>query len=130
MNQDQIEQILKLSCDERYDYSLVDMVDSKEIWILINGDDQFLKLFSEEEDIEYLPIWPAEDFAKAYASDLNEGLIPKSIALPHFLNKWIPGLQRDGLQVNVFPSSMDDSSWIMPADELRDDLKNELSNQV
>ncbi len=130
MNQDQIEQILKLSCDERYDYSLVDMVDNKEIWILINDDDQFLKLFSEEEDIEYLPIWPAEDFAREYANHLNEGLTPKSIALPHFLNKWIPGLQRDGLQVNVFPSAMDDSSWIMPPDELRDDLKDELSNQM
>ncbi|MBU6954581.1 MULTISPECIES: DUF2750 domain-containing protein [unclassified Hahella] len=130
MNQDQIEQILQLTCDERYDYSLMNMVDSKEVWILINDDNQFLKLFSEEEDFEYLPIWPAEEFAREYANDLGEKLTPKSIALPHFLNKWIPGLQQDGLHVNVFPALMDDSSWIMPPDELRDELKNELSNQM
>ncbi|WP_020408306.1 DUF2750 domain-containing protein [Hahella ganghwensis] len=128
MNQNDLNNILGLNCEERFDYFLMDVVESKDIWILVNEDDCFLKLYSEEEDLEYLPVWPSKDFASHYASETDKALSPKSISLPHFLNKWIPGLKRDELFISVFPTATDTSIWMMSPDELNEELKNELSN--
>ncbi|GAA5523700.1 hypothetical protein Maes01_00249 [Microbulbifer aestuariivivens] len=126
MANEELETILNLSCEDRYDYFLDLVGEEREIWILINSDEHFLKLHSDEKGApDYLPIWPTADFAAHYAS-ADADLTPKSVALPQFLNKWLPGLDRDGIDVGVFPGA-DDSVWIMEAAELERDLREELS---
>lgn len=116
----------ELSCEERYDHSLSEIVEERELWILINASNEFLKIFAQAEDFEYLPIWPSLAEAQAYAGD-DSSLSPKSISLPEFQKRWVPGLTRDGLEVGVFPGR-DHSVWLMQAEELKQDIQDELAN--
>lgn len=126
MSKDELQAILALSTEDRYEVFLDLTGEEREIWILVNSEQHFLKLHADEQGgFEYLPVWPATDFAAAYAGD-DSGLSPKSIALPQFLKKWLPGLERDGIEVGVFPGP-DGSVWITEPAELEKDLRDELS---
>lgn len=87
----------------------------------------FLKIYSEDENFDYLPIWSNKELASAYAKDSTEPLKPKEISLPEFLKKWIAGLEKDDLMVGVFPTLSDKTVWIMEPGELKDDINDELA---
>lgn len=125
MNNNQLEDILELDGEERYDYFLSQVLEEREIWILINADNRFLKIESEDDDVAYLPVWPSSDFAADYAKG-SDDLSPKSISLPDFFRKWVPGLTKDGVDIGVFPGS-DETVWITEPQELKNDLQDELS---
>ncbi|WP_346837064.1 DUF2750 domain-containing protein [Microbulbifer sp. SAOS-129_SWC] len=126
MSKEELQAILELSTEDRYEVFLDLVGDEREVWILINPEQHFLKLHAEEQgDIEYLPVWPAAEFAAAYAGD-DSDLAPKSIALPQFLKKWLSGLERDGIEIGVFPGP-DGSVWITEPKDLEQDLRDELS---
>jgi len=126
MNNDELKSLVSLDCEERYDYCLSQVIEEKEFWILVNEDRQFLKIFVEEEGYEYLPIWPSSELAIDYCQDSKE-LQPKSISLPEFFKKWVPGLKKDNLEIGVFPGS-DTTVWITEPSELMNELQDELSN--
>lgn len=123
---DQLKQILELNGEERYDYFLSEVAEEREIWILVNTGNQFLKIVSDEEGVAYLPVWPGSAYAADYAKGSDE-LSPKSISLPDFFKKWVPGLTRDGLEVGVFPG-LGDPLWITEPEELKRDLQDEISS--
>mgnify|MGYP000078831389 FL=1 len=125
MSDDQLKEILNLGCEERYDYFLSKVGEDKEIWILVNGDNQFLKIYAEDDSFEYLPVWPELDFATEYSKDTQD-LSPKSISLPEFFKKWIPGLKKDGVDIGVFPG-LEDELWVMEPSELKNDIQDEIS---
>lgn len=126
MSREQQQATLELSTEERYEIFLDLVGEEREIWILVNSEQHFLRLHTDEQGgLEYLPVWPTADFAAAYAAD-DSDLKPKSIALPQFLNKWITGLERDGIEVGVFPGP-DGNVWITEPSELEQDLRDELS---
>ncbi|SFR53978.1 Protein of unknown function [Marinobacter daqiaonensis] len=126
MTDDQLQSVLELNGEERYDYFLSQVIEDREIWILVNTDNRFLKIVSEDSDIEYVPVWPTADFAAQYGVG-SDDLSPKSISLPDFFRKWVPGLSKDGLEVGVFPG-LDDTLWITEPEELKRDLQEDLSN--
>ena len=128
MNDQDIAQLLSSESEERYDFFLANLVEEKEVWILINDNNEFLKVFAQEEDFEYLPVWPNIELAKHYAKT-GAGLTPKSIALPDFIGKWVKGLKRDDLEVGIIPAP-DGSIWVMSAEELKNDIQDELSNML
>jgi hypothetical protein len=111
--------------EERYDYFLSEVVEEREIWILVNAENHFLKIVSEEDGVSYLPVWPGAGFAADYA-DASADLSPKSISLPDFFKKWVPGLSRDGLEIGVLPGA-DGELWITEPEELKSDLQEILS---
>jgi hypothetical protein len=123
MNNDQFKHVLEMNGEERFDYFLSKVVEDREIWILVNAENRFLKMVAEDGGYEYLPVWPNSDFARAYTKD-SDGLVPKSISLPEFFKKWVPGLEKDGLEIGVFPGS-DKTLWITGPSELKDDLQND-----
>lgn len=126
MSNDDLNAILELDCEARFEYFLDVVGEEREVWILINSEEHFLKLHSEDQGgFEYLPLWPSSEFAEAYASAESE-LKPHSIPLPQFLNRWLPGLAKDGIEVGVFPGA-DNSVWITEPDDLQQDLRDELS---
>ncbi|MBY6191406.1 DUF2750 domain-containing protein [Microbulbifer agarilyticus] len=130
MSNDHLQSVLAQTAEERFEYFLDAVGEEREIWILINSDEHFLKLHGEEDGgFEYLPIWPSSDFAEHYsqncAEDSND-LTPKSIPLPQFLNRWLPGLNKDGIEVGVFPGA-DNSVWISEPKDLEQDLRDELT---
>jgi len=125
MSDDQLKEILNLGCEERYDYFLSKVGEDKEIWILVNKESQFLKIFAEDDSFEYLPVWPELDFATEYSKDTQD-LSPKSISLPEFFKKWVPGLKKDSVDIGVFPG-LEDELWVMEPSELKNDLQDEIS---
>jgi hypothetical protein len=125
MSNDPLIQYLEMDGEERYDYFLDAVVEEREVWILVNGDNHFLKIVSEEDSVSYLPVWPAEAFAVDYAKGTGD-LAPKAISLPDFFKKWVPGLTRDGVEVGVFPGAQSEL-WITAPEELQRDLKEVLS---
>ncbi|MAM87899.1 DUF2750 domain-containing protein [Allohahella sp. A8] len=125
MTSDEMTSVLEAGCEDRYDYFLSAVAENRDIWILVNGNQQFLKIYDEDDGIEYLPVWPDRTFAAAYGDDAS-GLEPKSISLPEFFKKWIDGLTRDGLQVGVFPGS-DATVWMLTPSELKNDLQEAMS---
>lgn len=124
-NKDLAEQ-LGMDGEERYDFFLTRVAEKREIWILVNADNRFLKISSEDDGVEYLPVWPDAEFARDYASDASD-LSPLSISLPDFFRKWVPGLTKDGLEVGVFPG-LDKTLWITEAQELKQDLQDVMSD--
>lgn len=125
MSDNALTEILEMDGEERYDYFLDAVVEERELWILVNADNHFLKIVSEEDGVSYLPVWPDEAFAADYAQN-DGGLSPKAISLPDFFKKWVPGLTRDGLEVGVFPGAQGEL-WITGPEELKQDLQEVLS---
>lgn len=125
MSNEQLTSVLEMSGEERYDYFLSQVLEDREIWILINSENRFLSIVSDDDGLAHLPVWPSSDFAVEYARG-SDDLTPKSLSLPDFFRKWVPGLSKDGLQVGVFPGA-DQTLWITEADELKKDLQAELS---
>ncbi|WP_226665072.1 DUF2750 domain-containing protein [Microbulbifer aggregans] len=126
MTTEELQAIFALDCEARYEYFLDLAGEEREVWILINSEEHFLKLHAEDQGgFEYLPIWPSAAFAEAYAAD-DSDLAAKSIPLPQFLNRWLPGLDKDDIEVGVFPG-LDKSVWITEPTELEKDLRDELS---
>ena len=126
MSDQNIDHMLEQTCEERYEYFLDAVGEEREIWILINSEQHFLKLHSDEDGgYEYLPVWPTQEFAEAYATS-DSDLKPKSIPLPQFLNRWLPGLNKDSIEVGVFPGA-DNSVWITEPTDLEQDLRDTLS---
>ncbi len=121
-NQD-LKQILEQDGEERFDYFLSQAQEERELWILVNADNRFLKIESKDDGVAYLPVWPSAEFALEYAQG-SDDLQPKSISLPEFYRKWVPGLTRDGLEVGVFPGA-DGTLWITDPAELEQDLQDD-----
>ncbi|MEX2473925.1 DUF2750 domain-containing protein [Marinobacter sp.] len=126
MNTDELAAVLELDGEERYDYFLSQVGEEREVWILVNNENRFLKISSEDGEVEYLPVWPSADFATDYAKG-DSTLSPRSLSLPDFFRKWVPGLTNDGLEVGVFPG-LDKTLWITEPEELKRDLQDELSD--
>ena len=126
MSNNPLTRILEMDGEERYDYFLDAVVEEREVWILVNADNHFLKIVSEEDGVSYLPVWPGEAFAADYAKGTGD-LSPKGIALPDFFKKWVPGLTKDGLEVGVFPGAQSEL-WITAPEELQRDLQEVLSD--
>ena len=78
MSSEDLNQVMEMDGEERYDYFLSQVAEEREIWILVNGQSQFLKIASDDGDVEYLPVWPAPAFAAEYANGGDE-LTPRSI---------------------------------------------------
>lgn len=125
MSDNPLHEILQMDGEERYDYFLSEVADEREIWILVNAGNQFLKIVSEEDGVAYLPVWPSAAFAIDYTQGSGD-LSPKALSLPDFFKKWVPGLSGDGIQVGVLPGA-DGELWITGAEELKSDLQEVLS---
>ncbi len=126
MTNEGLAELLGMDGEERYDFFLSHVAEEREVWILVNADNRFLKISADDEGVEYLPVWPASEFAKDYA-DGSDGLVPLSISLPDFFRKWVPGLTKDGLEVGVFPG-LDKTLWITEPEELKRDLQDAMSD--
>lgn len=118
-------QFADMGGEERYDYFLDVVSAEREIWILVNADDRFLKIVAEDGGAAYLPVWPSQESAETYAAEPGE-LTPRAVSLSDFFRKWVPGLTRDNLEVGVFPRSGDEL-WITPAEELKRELHEVMS---
>lgn len=116
----------ELDYEGRYEAFLSIVADEREIWILVNANQEFLKIYSEDDQQEYVPVWPSSETAVHYAKAAGDALQAKALSVPEFYQRWVPGLSRDGIEVGVFPGD-DDYVWLCSANELKQDLEDAMS---
>jgi hypothetical protein len=117
-----IENISALSPQKRLNYFVAKVSDFEEVWGLF--DDGWAQAISSTSE-KIFPVWPESDFAKLSATGSWEKFHPKRIELSLFLEKWIPGLEKDGLKVAVFPAPGSEGV-ILEGKKVADLISNEL----
>jgi hypothetical protein len=83
-------------------------------------------LAGDDRGHELIPVWPYGAYAALCAVDAWEGCVPKPIELTGWMERWIPGMYRDGRLVAVFPAPGDRGVVVEPR-RLAADLREELA---
>lgn len=125
VNDQEYASVMTLDPPKRYAYWIKRVADWEEVWSLASPDGWVL--MGDDEGRELVPVWPHPRYASAFASGDWEGCEPKAISLDDWLGKWVPGMERDGQLVAVFPTLDGKGIRRFPA-QVRDDLEEELEN--
>jgi hypothetical protein len=120
----QIESVLRLSGQERYEYFLKIVADKEEAWGLYSEGWALAK--SDNDNGLIFPIWPAPDYAILCAVDNWANYEPKSIDIDDLLDGLLPSLHERKTELSVFPTPL--GRGVTPKLEaFESDLKIELS---
>jgi uncharacterized protein DUF2750 len=123
VNQKEIEAVLRLPGDKRYQYFIKRVADAERLWGLWN-DGWAMGVTNQGQ--KTIPVWPAEEYATLCRQGDWRLFVPKPIDLHEFMETLIPQLIRDGVKVSIFDTPSE-ASVLISDDELLDDLKHELS---
>jgi hypothetical protein len=126
INQNEFESVLMLPAKERYLYTIKRIVSWGEIWSLWSEKRGWV-LAEDDEKNQALPIWPHEQYANACASEFWEGSTTKMIGFELWLEKWLPGLEKNKRLICVFPTPRM-NGVVVTAERLKGDLEEELIN--
>ena len=124
INDAEFRAVSSLNPKKRYDYCVKWIADSGQIWTLKAPDGFVLSTDNITEEV--IPIWPYKEFAQACAI-LWEGSLPFSIDLSVWLDRWIPGIERDARKIGVFPVLTDENIVVSP-ETFKTDILHELEN--
>jgi len=122
-NQKELESVASLLGPERYRYLIVRIADWEEVWSI--RDTNGWALISSDPNTHLVPIWPAKDFAAACCLGEWENFEPQSISLDKWIDKWLPGMAKDGRSIAVFPLPNDKGVIVSP-ERLGKDLAESL----
>ncbi|MCC2615860.1 DUF2750 domain-containing protein [Aestuariibacter halophilus] len=123
---EQFDALTKLSPEARFDYTLATLIKEGQLWGLY-GEKGWLLL--QAEDDACLPVWPHEACAKAWEKHDFPDCVPTPISLTDWQSQWLPGMQKNGTLVLVFPLSEDEEGIMLDADEVSQCLIEEMDNQ-
>lgn len=111
MTADEQHAIVQLSAEKRFEYFLEQAVATGCVWTL-RGDDGGVLMSAEGK--ECIPVWPSEAFAATWAVDDWADSAPFMIDLDAWMQRWLPGMQTDGLSVVVFPDDAEEGLVLRP----------------
>jgi hypothetical protein len=94
--------VSRLPAPERYEHFINRAADFSEVWTL-KGPAGYATM-ADDQGRKGVPLWPHPDFAAALATDDWSAHQPHPIPLPNLLDKWLPGMARDGLLALIFPT--------------------------
>lgn len=114
-----IEQAMKLSAEERQELVVSYIAKANEIW-LVQGTEGFV-MFEDGENVQ-LPVFPHNDLAQKFVSmnDIQGQCV--NIALDEFTQTWLPGLEKNGVELVMFPTTSDVENLVMTAEDLAAEL--------
>lgn len=116
--------ITRLNAEARYDYFIRKVVDFKTLWGLVGTAGW---VTAGNDAVEVIPFWPEQAFATLCAEHAWADSVPKAIPLQHFIECWLPGMQRDTRQCLIFPTVQHLGLWIAP-NRLAQDLAAEIKS--
>ena len=96
------EAVMQLDAQERYEFTIKQVADGEEIWFLIDEEGDFV-LTADDDDLRFIPVWPAEEFAEACAREEWSDTRPASMDIEEFLLEAVPFFIKDDLQLAIFP---------------------------
>jgi hypothetical protein len=123
LRDDEIAAVLQLDGGARYSYCVKKITDEKQLWSLMQDDGW--ALMADDTDQELIPIWPHEKFATLCATGFFADHQPKSIAIDTWLERWIPGMEKDGRIIAVFPTAESKGVLVDPR-RFEADIREEL----
>jgi len=124
INEKELASVTSLEGRKRYSYFIKRVADFEEVWSLAGAEGRWC-LAAEPDGGEVVPVWPARRYAEVCAAGEWADSEPKSINLDLWLERWTPGMIRDGRRVTVFPTPGARGVVVDPA-RLADDLAVEL----
>lgn len=119
----ELEHVLRLEGPRRYAYWIKQVADWQLVWGLYSDG---WALVSDDRGQQAVPVWPHAAFASACASGPWAGYEPRDIDLSAWMERWLPGMLKDGKQVAVFPTPRDKGVVVSP-EQLQEDLAAELT---
>lgn len=121
LNDAVIEQAMKLGAEERQELVVSYIVKAEEVW-LVQGTEGFV-MFEDGKNVQ-LPIFPHRDLAQKFVdmNDIDGQCV--NVSLVEFTETWLPGLEKNGVELVMFPTTSDVENLVMTAEELALELKN------
>lgn len=114
-----IEQAMKLSAEERQELVVSYVNKAKAIW-LVQGEEGFV-MFEDGENVQ-LPVFPHKDLASNFVTTNGITGQAVSIELQEFTATWLPGLQKNGVELVMFPTQSNVENLVMTAEDLAAEL--------
>src|SRR5262245_45116874 len=118
--------VTALSAPDRYLHFVKRVADFEEVWSLrtVNG----WVTMGDATGRKCVPVWPHKRYAECFIADNWGAAEARMIGLDAWLNRWLPGMTRDGLHVAVFPVPEKQPSVIVCPQDLKRDLEEELEH--
>ncbi|MDR3003753.1 MAG: DUF2750 domain-containing protein [Acidovorax sp.] len=124
LHRQQFQAVSALASHQRYRHFIARVSDWQHVWGLKHEDGWVTA--SDNNGNLASPFWPHPDYAMACTGREWAGNSPASIEVHHFLNRWLPGMEKDGLLVAVFPTPTMQGAVVAPR-QLQRDIEEELS---
>lgn len=120
----QIEAVIKLPVDKRYQHCIRRAVDQEELWGIYDSD--WVKI-KHRDGSDLFPIWPNKEYAQLYLQKNFPSTCVKAIDVYEFINTFLRELEEQNIAVSAFPTLESEGHMISHA-EIIDDLNEELEN--
>ncbi|WP_028670736.1 DUF2750 domain-containing protein [Saccharospirillum impatiens] len=113
LSPEELQDLQALSPADRYDYLIERVQAGQSVWSL-RSDQGTVLMSSDGQDC--LPVWPHTECAQAWINGDWADCTPLSIDAAAWEQRWLPGLQADGVALAVFPSQDDEGIVVEPDD--------------
>ena len=127
MHDKEFQTVLSLPPPQQYAYFVKRVADWGEVWSLFCQ--RGWVLAGDDEGNELVPVWPHERFAAACVTGAWSDALPRAIKLADWLERWTPGMIRDGRKVAVFPRPNGKGMPVAP-ERLKEDIESERARFV
>lgn len=114
LTEEQRNRIQQLDAEQRYQHFIDKVSRWEEVWSL--RDDEGFVLVSTDDE-ECMPVWPHPDYATEWATGDWADCQAFKVDMEAWLDRWLPGMEEDGISVAVFPN-LDESGIIEAPREL------------
>lgn len=124
LNAKQFAAVSALSGPQRYQHFVGRVADWQCVWSL-RDQDGWVSAADDDGNLVY-PFWPHPDYAEACSIGNWAGSSPDCIEIHQFLDRWLPGMSKDGVSVAVFPTALV-QGVVVPPLQLQQAIQDELS---
>ncbi len=94
----EIENVLKLNNEKKYEYFIKKIADSEEVWAL-KDDDGWATL--GDDDNVFFPVWAKKEYSNLCVKEEWKGYKSQKISVQEFVENWIPGLKQDNIRITI-----------------------------
>ncbi|KZZ58992.1 MAG: DUF2750 domain-containing protein [Oleiphilaceae bacterium] len=126
MTKQSLEQLSAMEPEDRYDYTIEQILEHKQLWVLINAQQDFITINYEEDAFSYLPMWPSKEAAVAI-SEFDQEVTAIAIPVDTFIDDLAEELDQAKIEIGVFPGA-DTSVWVCDATDFKHEIKDALKS--
>jgi hypothetical protein len=126
MRDQEVRAVTALPGQKRYAYFVKRVADWQALWTVRSASGW--ALVGEEGAQEAVPVWSDEAFAKLSCVGDWADHWPERIGLREWLDRWLPGMSRDGRMAVVFPVGEPLHGVLVSPDRLAQEIQSELDS--